>query len=426
MLSTLAIANYRSLRQLSVPLGRLTIVTGPNGSGKSSIYRALRLLAEIAQGGVIRSLVREGGLTSTLWAGPEHFSGAMLRGEAPVQGAGKRREPVNLRLGFAGEAADDFGYAIDIGLPRPSADSAFSRDPQIKREAIWCGPILRPATQLVDRKGHALRLRDAAGAWNAIDRPVPSFASMLTEYADPRGAPEMLTLRERMRAWRFYDHFRSDAEAPARSPQLGTYTPVMANDGADVAAALQTIREIGDAQALDRAVDDAFPGARIDVAVGDDHRFELRMHQHGLLRPLTAAELSDGTLRYLHVDRRAADAAAARTAGAQRARDQPPPRPAARARSTDRAGGAGLAGDRGVARGASDRGHRVRVRRGAAGLRDAGEAARRDPSGRDRRPRCPALALAGALNLMAGHRALPRIPTCLSHRSTSAASPPSA
>ena len=299
MLSTLAIANYRSLRQLSVPLGRLTIVTGPNGSGKSSIYRALRLLAEIAQGGVIRSLVREGGLTSTLWAGPEHFSGAMLRGEAPVQGAGKRREPVNLRLGFAGEAADDFGYAIDIGLPRPSADSAFSRDPQIKREAIWCGPILRPATQLVDRKGHALRLRDAAGAWNAIDRPVPSFASMLTEYADPRGAPEMLTLRERMRAWRFYDHFRSDAEAPARSPQLGTYTPVMANDGADVAAALQTIREIGDAQALDRAVDDAFPGARIDVAVGDDHRFELCMHQHGLLRPLTAAELSDGTLRYL-------------------------------------------------------------------------------------------------------------------------------
>lgn len=299
MLSALAIANYRSLRQLSVPLGRLTIVTGPNGSGKSSVYRALRLLAEIAQGGVIRSLVREGGLASTLWAGPEQFSGAMLRGEAPVQGAWKRREPVNLRLGFAGAETDDFGYAIDIGLPPPMGTSVFSRDPQIKREAIWSGSFLRPATQLVDRKNHALRLRDDAGRWQAIDRPVPSFASMLTEYADPRGAPEMLTLRERMRSWRFYDHFRSDAEAPARIPQLGTYTPVLANDGADVAAALQTIREIGDTEALDRAVDDAFPGARVDVQVGDDQRFELRMHQHGLLRPLTAAELSDGTLRYL-------------------------------------------------------------------------------------------------------------------------------
>ncbi|PIF76956.1 putative ATPase [Variovorax sp. 54] len=278
MLSALAIANYRSLRQLTVPLGRLTVVTGANGSGKSSVYRAMRLLADIANGGVIRSLVREGGLSSTLWAGPERFSAAMLRGDVPVQGT-TRSEPVALKLGFAGAEADDFGYAIDIGLPPPIPSTAFSRDPQIKHEAIWSGPLLRPATHLVDR-------------------PIPAFASMMTEHADPRDAPEMLTLREQMRSWRFYDHFRSDAEAPARQPQLGTYTPVLANDGADLAAALQTIREIGDGEALDSAVDDAFPGARIEVHANGD-RFETLMHQHGLLRPLTAAELSDGTLRYL-------------------------------------------------------------------------------------------------------------------------------
>ena len=298
MLSALAIANYRSLRRLTVPLGQLTVVTGPNGSGKSSVYRALRLLADIAQGGVVRSLVREGGLSSTLWAGPEHFSAAMLRGDAPVEGT-VRSEPVSLRLGFAGSVADDFGYAIDIGLPPPVASSAFSRDPEIKREAIWSGRVLRPATQLVDRKGAALRTRDDSGVWRALERPVPAFASMMTEYADPRGAPEMLTLREQMRAWRFYDHFRSDADAPSRWPQLGTRTPVLANDGADFAAALQTIREIGDSDALDQAVDDAFPGARLEVHAHDDGRFEVRMHQHGLLRALAAAELSDGTLRYL-------------------------------------------------------------------------------------------------------------------------------
>jgi predicted ATPase len=33
--------------------------------------------------------------------------------------------------------------------------------------------------------------------------------------------------------------------------------------------------------------------------VDHDGRFGLRFHQHGLLRPLSAAELSDGTLRYL-------------------------------------------------------------------------------------------------------------------------------
>ena len=72
MLTTLAVANYRSLRNLIVPLRRLNLITGPNGSGKSNVYRALRLLAETAQGGVIPSLAREGGLQSTLWAGPEN------------------------------------------------------------------------------------------------------------------------------------------------------------------------------------------------------------------------------------------------------------------------------------------------------------------------------------------------------------------
>jgi predicted ATPase len=39
-------------------------------------------------------------------------------------------------------------------------------------------------------------------------------------------------------------------------------------------------------------------GARVDIAHGDG-QFTVLFTQHGLLRPLTAAELSDGTLRYL-------------------------------------------------------------------------------------------------------------------------------
>ena len=108
----------------------------------------------------------------------------------------------------------------------------------------------------------------------------------------------MLMLREQIRSWRFYDHFRTDAEAPARVPQVGTHTPVLGHDGADLAAALQTIREIGDAAALDAAVADAFPGASVSIR-NVDGRFEVEMRQHGLLRGLKGAELSDGTLRYL-------------------------------------------------------------------------------------------------------------------------------
>ena len=112
-------------------------------------------------------------------------------------------------------------------------------------------------------------------------------------------APEVVALKEEIRGWRFYDHFRSDAEAPARLPQLGTRTPVLHHDGRDLAAALQTIIEIGDAEALDEAISDAFPGASLSIAVEADGRFNVKLNQEGLLRPLSASEFSDGTLRYL-------------------------------------------------------------------------------------------------------------------------------
>jgi predicted ATPase len=293
MLTTLAIAGYRSLRELIVPLAGLNVVTGPNGSGKSSVYRALRLLAVTARGGVIPSLAREGGLQSTLWAGPERFSRAMLAGEQAVEGT-RRKDPVSLRLGFAG---DEFGYAIDLGLPIPGP-TQFSLDPVIKRECIWGGPLLRPSALLVDRHGASLRTRDDEGEWQTLPHTVASFDRMMTEFADPRTAPEMIAVREQIRSWRFYDYFRTDADSPVRLPQIGTHTPVLSDDGADLAAALQTIREIGDPAALDQAIDDAFPGSRIAIT-NHDGRFEVTMQQHGLLRPLKGAELSDGTLRYL-------------------------------------------------------------------------------------------------------------------------------
>ena len=72
----------------------------------------------------------------------------------------------------------------------------------------------------------------------------------------------------------------------------------LANDGRDLGPALQTIREIGDVEALDRTIQDAFPGSVLAIEHSEG-RFSIGLKQPGMLRALSAAELSDGTLRFL-------------------------------------------------------------------------------------------------------------------------------
>ncbi|SFI38088.1 MULTISPECIES: AAA family ATPase [Microbacterium] len=283
MLQTLAVAGYRSLRDVIVPLAPLTVVTGPNGSGKSNLYRALRLLASAARGELVGAVAREGGLPSLLWAGPE---------DGGEQGT-VRRKPVAVQLGFA---SDELGYLVDLGIPQADQASPFARDPEIKREQVFAGAIAKPATLLIDRlRGHT-RVRD--GAWTDLDQTLASYESIVTDLADGDTAPELLTLRRMMSAWRFYDHFRVDADAPARRAQVGTRSQTLAHDGANLAAVWATVVDAGHGAALDRAVSEAFPGSRVRIDAADG-LFRLRLHQPGLLRPLDAAELSDGTLRYL-------------------------------------------------------------------------------------------------------------------------------
>ncbi|MCF5907004.1 AAA family ATPase [Francisella tularensis] len=270
---------------------KLNIITGVNASGKSNLYKALRLLAETAEGGVIHSLAKEGGLNTTFWAGPEKISRQMIKGEVAIQGNSKQNV-ARLRLGFAD---DLFGYSISLGYPEPSL-LAFSLDPEIKRETIWAGDVYKAPSVLVDRTGPLVKVRDGR-KWEVIEQYTPDFESIFTQAVYIDKTPEIIRLREKVKGWRFYDHFRSDKDAPARLPQLGTRTPVLSQDGHDLAAALQTIIEIGDSQALVETIEDAFPGTKLGIKMYENGHFIVELYQQGLLRPLSASELSDGTLR---------------------------------------------------------------------------------------------------------------------------------
>ena len=75
MISRIAIKNFRSLRDVELRPGPLTVLIGPNGAGKSNILDALKFLKGVywdwsqAEGLVESQLAERGGFGQVVWGG---------------------------------------------------------------------------------------------------------------------------------------------------------------------------------------------------------------------------------------------------------------------------------------------------------------------------------------------------------------------
>lgn len=284
-LREITIGGYRSVRGLRLPLGRVNILAGPNGCGKSNIYRAVYLLTRAVEGAFARTLAQEGGMPSALWAGTRKNGAVRLTVAVTV---------------------DDWEYRLACGLPKPDdreptmpRQRGFDMDPFVKEEIVAYAPKRGRRVVFMERDHLAATLRDTQGARTLYPLPLVESESALSQIIDPYRYPELSALVQTIRAWRFYHLFRTDLDTPVRQAHPATRTPVLSTDGHDLAAALLTIRKVGDNVALEQAVDRAFPGARLELDVDEHYRIHLMMRVPGVLRPLEACELSDGTLRYL-------------------------------------------------------------------------------------------------------------------------------
>lgn len=287
-LRRLTVRHYRSVRSITLPVERLSVFLGANGAGKTNLYRALELVQGAAAGTLAGDLAAEGGLASAFWAGTR-----------------KRHEEA--RIGLAvdlGETPGDapgraaYGYSVEVGYPYPTAP-AFAAEPQVKQEAL-IHRHGRREIRLLERKGPQLTARDDAGARAEFDADLMASETALARLQDPARFPDLQMVKAALLDWRFYHDLRTDAASPLRKPCPAVATPTLASDGANLAAVFATLAHIRqDTRDLDRTVQDAFPGARLEVPEPD------RVARFGLVMPdypqrvFEAHELSDGTLRFL-------------------------------------------------------------------------------------------------------------------------------
>jgi predicted ATPase len=290
-------SGYRSLRAIRFPVGRLTVFVGANGVGKTNLYRALQLLQASAAGALSRELASEGGMPSALWAGKRRTS-QPVRMKLWVGLGGADRGRPQAELDYGADADVAYSYGIEIGLPMPTA-AALPLEPQVKEETLLFHKGRRPLTVL-DRRGPRATATDEDGRKQPLGTELLASETALGSIRDPGRFPDVDVVRRTMLDWRFYHDFRSDRASPLRQPCLAVTTPTLASDGADLAAVFATLTHVRqDTIDLDRAIDDAFPGAELVVPVPErSATFGLTLPEYPR-RVFEAAELSDGTLRYL-------------------------------------------------------------------------------------------------------------------------------
>uniref|UniRef100_UPI003BACAFF5 AAA family ATPase n=1 Tax=Stappia sp. TaxID=1870903 RepID=UPI003BACAFF5 len=248
-LVSVGIGNYRSIRSLHLPVGALNVFVGLNGTGKTNLYSALALLRETAQGRITRAIAEDGGVESVLWAGER-------RKGRPV------RLDLSARLG-------DLSYSIAVGLPKLGSDAALPLEPLVKEERLALTGGRRDVV-LMERAGPTATLRAADGERVTYANELLGSETALFAFRDG-----------------------------ARFPELDIVRRALAADGSDLAAVFATLSAVrGDTHALDAAIEDAFPGTRLEISVeGANAHFAVRYPD--LPRAFAAHELSDGTLNYL-------------------------------------------------------------------------------------------------------------------------------
>ena len=276
--------NYRSLRSIRMDLAGVNLFIGENGVGKSNLYRALQLIQAAVRGRLAHEIAREGGMASALWSG-------------------KRRSGDPVRIKLEVELLDEvqalsFLYRVEAGLRPPKAAAGFMFEPQVKEEELKVDAG-RPVT-VMKRAGPGIFVRNAAGRMEEHPEQALTSETAIALLGDAGHYPEIGTFRRAIDGWRFFHGFRTDRDSPLRAPCLAVTAPMLDEDGSNLAAVFATLFHTRqDTVDLDRAIADAFGGARLVVPEPEEFAEFSLVFPDFPLRQFSPRELSDGQMRFL-------------------------------------------------------------------------------------------------------------------------------
>ncbi|MBD3177351.1 MAG: AAA family ATPase [Armatimonadia bacterium] len=292
MLSRLRVGGYRSLRDVEWHPGALNVLIGPNAGGKSNVLQTLELIHRCAAGGVNGFVKHHGGLSALRWDGtPGAVEFCIDTADRPSTGSFAAGGPTG-----PFSSSNAFSYTLSLIAPQRDAVA-------VAEEVLWhSGAESEPVC--IRRSGLSAAMLQQDGDVLSYDMPEDQIGeSALARTPGPGTAHLTRAFASFLRGWAIYAAVDFPPDCQARRPPLASYETQVDSEGGNTAAVLHTL--YSEHRAFRDLLDDA-----MRTAFGDEfeelvfrpvaaQRVELCLRWRSLdaLRP--AADLSDGTLRFL-------------------------------------------------------------------------------------------------------------------------------
>jgi len=269
MITRLQVRNFKSLRNIDLVLGPLTVLVGPNMSGKSNILDVFRFLYQIffpeaGTQGISYAFAQRGGVNEVLWKGGDD-------------------KLTTIAVEGADQTDPDTKYRYELQLIAGAGDFVTTQNESLK--------LLRSGTEsdliLLDRG--LLRLNNADG--KEVVGLSPGVSAI--QYAPPNW--DGRKFYESVFLWRFYHLVPPLMKQPSAMSQGKVLMP----NGDNLSAWLMWL-QTNSPQAfarLNEVLRDLFPDVmQIRTIPTPDGRVHLAATEKGLKRPTTVWQASDGFL----------------------------------------------------------------------------------------------------------------------------------
>lgn len=286
----LEVEGYRSLKSQTWCPGDLNVVIGPNASGKSNLLRVLEMLNAVAKGGLGRYVQYEGGMEPLVW----DSAAKGIRVRAKMTPIPPYTDPVK----------DDLTY--EIKLARLGKSSSYRIDHELlgNFSKVETGEMKEPFKLLERDPHHAVVYSMDSQRFEAPAEAVPQEEALLAVAGGPFAANKFVDeFQKELASWRIHQEFQTNGQARIRSPQVARAETQVSADGQNLIAVLHTLytgsRHFK--KEVNKAMRAAF-GADFEELLfppDADQRIQLQIRWRSLQRERSAADISDGTLRFL-------------------------------------------------------------------------------------------------------------------------------